>query len=335
MQQTKPFFSVVIPVYNKATTLKRTLRSVLEQTFNDFEIVAVDDGSSDKSLSILQNAASRHANLRIIRQKNAGVSAARNHGTRESKGEWIAFLDADDVWLPKMLQELLALIERFPEVGMVGTNYYQKVGSCLCARKRNCRVQKVDFYREFKPSSIPFHTSSHAIKADELRQVGGYDERISFYEDAELMFRVANNVCVAASGKPCAVYMDDGNARLTSKAQRLRETSDLIKWPHIDWLERMCKSGKVTKSQLVCGKTWVLSALEFGMFSKERRRRVQMQFPCLYRQLSWIYRRPLLSIPFFLGRKVVRQIIRLLERSSTIIQQRGKSLSREVMRSTD
>ena len=88
--------SVVIPLYNKEKYIKRAIESVLNQTFQKFEIIVVNDGSTDKSAEIVQNI--KDPRIRLINQKNAGVSAARNRGIQEAKYEYIAFLDADDFW---------------------------------------------------------------------------------------------------------------------------------------------------------------------------------------------------------------------------------------------
>jgi len=89
-------FSVVIPLYNKERSVKNTIESVLNQTFQDFEVIVVNDGSTDNSLEVVKSF--NDERIRIINQKNSGVSSARNRGIKEAKYEWIAFLDADDLW---------------------------------------------------------------------------------------------------------------------------------------------------------------------------------------------------------------------------------------------
>lgn len=99
----KPFFSVVLPLYNKEKYIKRTLESVLNQTFSNFEVLVIDDGSTDKSCEIVESI--NDSRIRLIRQENGGPSKARNRGIKEAKGKFIAFLDADDEWLPEKLAE--------------------------------------------------------------------------------------------------------------------------------------------------------------------------------------------------------------------------------------
>lgn len=109
-----PFFSVVIPLYNKEKYIKRTLESILSQTFSNFEIVIVDDGSKDKSCEIVESI--NDSRISLIRQENGGPSKARNRGIKEAKGEFIAFLDADDEWLPKKLEKQHEFHNENPDV---------------------------------------------------------------------------------------------------------------------------------------------------------------------------------------------------------------------------
>lgn len=98
-----PYFSIVIPLYNKEKYIKRTLKSVLKQTFTNFEVIIVDDGSTDNSSEIIKSI--NDSRICLIQQENGGPSKARNRGIQEAKGEFIAFLDADDEWLPGKLEK--------------------------------------------------------------------------------------------------------------------------------------------------------------------------------------------------------------------------------------
>ncbi len=109
-----PFFSIVIPVYNKEKYIQKTLDSVLTQTFEDFEIILVDDGSKDKSYKIIKNI--KDSRIHLIRQENGGPSKARNLGIKESKGQFIVFLDADDIWFPNKLEKQYKLHSENPEL---------------------------------------------------------------------------------------------------------------------------------------------------------------------------------------------------------------------------
>ena len=114
--------SVVIPLYNKEQYIERAVYSVLSQTFQQFEIVIVNDGSTDGSASVIERM--DNPLIRLIHQKNGGVSAARNRGIEEARFEYIAFLDADDEWKENHLEIIAGLISKFPECGVFGTSYY-------------------------------------------------------------------------------------------------------------------------------------------------------------------------------------------------------------------
>ncbi|MCB0445703.1 MAG: glycosyltransferase family 2 protein, partial [Gelidibacter sp.] len=111
-----PFFSVIIPLYNKEKHIKTTLDSVLAQTFNDFEVIIVNDGSTDKSLKIAETFDDKR--IHIHTTENKGVSYARNYGVSKSNSNLIAFLDADDYWFPHHLKDLKHLIKKFPNCGL-------------------------------------------------------------------------------------------------------------------------------------------------------------------------------------------------------------------------
>ena len=116
-----PFFSIIVPVYNSAETLGRALQSVMEQSFKDWELILVDDGSSDDLTSVL-NSFSAH-NISIVTQENLGVSSARNRGVSMAKGEWLTFLDADDYYYEHRLAMAYELIQHHPEIGFVTGDY--------------------------------------------------------------------------------------------------------------------------------------------------------------------------------------------------------------------
>jgi glycosyltransferase involved in cell wall biosynthesis len=121
MIENKPYFSVVMPLYNKQSHVKEAIETVLIQTFQDFEIIVVNDGSKDDGVKIIEDM--QDSRIRIIHQKNQGVSAARNNGIKEAEAKYIAFLDADDVWLPKFLETIHKMTINFQDAGIYATQY--------------------------------------------------------------------------------------------------------------------------------------------------------------------------------------------------------------------
>jgi len=125
-------FSVVIPLYNKEAYVKSTLASVLQQTFEDFEVLVVDDGSTDDSVSVVNSL--EDSRIRVVSQTNSGVSSARNRGVVEAKHEFIAFLDADDVWERNYLEKMCDLINANPGCGMYGAGHRQVLNDGVWVR---------------------------------------------------------------------------------------------------------------------------------------------------------------------------------------------------------
>ena len=119
------FFSVIIPLYNKENYIEETIKSVLNQSFNDFEVIIVDDGSTDDSLKLASQL--QNSKITIITQKNQGASVARNRAINAAKGKYIAPLDADDIWHKNHLSELKSLIHSFPNAGLFCNNYEIKL----------------------------------------------------------------------------------------------------------------------------------------------------------------------------------------------------------------
>lgn len=118
-KSTCPYFSVVIPLYNKENEIKRAIDSVLNQIFQDFELIIVNDESTDNSLSVVE--AIQDTRIKIISQKNQGEYGARNTGILNSTAPYIAFLDGDDEWKPEYLETIRSLIEKYPDAGLYGT----------------------------------------------------------------------------------------------------------------------------------------------------------------------------------------------------------------------
>lgn len=206
--------SIVIPLYNKRETIARALRSVLGQTVQDFEVVVVDDGSTDGSADIVLSFA--EPRIRIITQPNSGVSAARNRGIREASSEMIAFLDADDEWLPNFLESILSLRSKFPECGIYATSYFlQGVGGQRRERVLNgvgdSTVQIVldDYFLTAAQSNSPVWSSAVAVRKDDLSAVGCFPVGIKSGEDLLTWSRLAARKQVALFQCPLAVYHQD------------------------------------------------------------------------------------------------------------------------------
>jgi glycosyltransferase involved in cell wall biosynthesis len=155
-----PYFSVVIPLYNKECEIFDTVNSVLHQTFSNFEVIIVNDGSTDNSLGVIKKFTDKR--IKIIEKNNAGVSSARNKGIFAAKGLYVALLDADDIWIPEYLSEMKILIEKFPECKIFGANY--KISSFPIKKSKDESVKHLLVTNYFQiAKDIPFLTSSSVV----------------------------------------------------------------------------------------------------------------------------------------------------------------------------
>ena len=205
-------FSVIIPLYNKASYVAKAIESVLSQTFVDFELIVVDDGSRDDSFSIAAQAVEGHDNCRIIRQENTGVSTARNNGVACSRGEFICFLDADDWWVPTFLERMDWLIRTYPEAGIYGTNYYYVKNG----RQRVCvTTAETGFINYCKVYAeklqMPLSSISVAIPRPVFIASGGFKPSLKLGEDFDLWIRIALQNRVAFLDEPLAYYNQDAD----------------------------------------------------------------------------------------------------------------------------
>lgn len=175
-----PLVSVIIPMYNAEKTIEKCLISIFNQTYKNFEILIVDDGSTDNSCEIIKDMKRKEINL--VRQKNAGPSKARNMGISIATGVYIAFLDSDDEWFPSKLEEQLKVFESDTSIGMVAC--------CTTLKKkiRSEKVQKITLFGTLTKNSLA--TSSILVRKEILKKVGFFDETMKYSEDIELWLRI-------------------------------------------------------------------------------------------------------------------------------------------------
>ncbi len=195
--------SVVIPLFNKASYIADTLRSVIGQSLLPREILVIDDGSSDDSAAIVRSLADPL--VRLIEQGNAGPGPARNRGIADAKGEWIAFLDADDLWLPDHLAELALLTARDPAVAFLATSY-REVGehSAASSPPDLAAVGPRDFFA-LPVDGRNICSSSLAVRTEILRASGGFGAAMPG-EDVDLWIRLGLDHPVLVSPRVTVLY---------------------------------------------------------------------------------------------------------------------------------
>lgn len=174
------YFSVVIPLYNKEKYIRHTIDSVIYQTYPNFEIIVVDDGSSDHSLQIVKEI--DDSRLRYINQINKGVSFARNLGASISKHEWIAFLDADDEYEPNFLEEIEQFITKNTNhnISLIGTNYYI---DNIPAFSTTLKCGFYNYFELFNNLKTPNNSSSTVVNKRYFDEISGFPINIKYYED--------------------------------------------------------------------------------------------------------------------------------------------------------
>lgn len=185
--------SVVIPLYNKEPIIERSLKSVLTQDFDDFEVVIVNDGSTDRSVEIVRGI--DDSRITLIDQENGGPSKARNTGVKHAKGEWIVFLDADDELLPNTLDYFNTLIQTYRDIDIIDCNKYFRVKDHIQIGYHPINGYVDNPIKEFYFKKIsPGCGNSVFRRTFMLKHL--YDERIRRFEDGELLTRQLTNAIV-------------------------------------------------------------------------------------------------------------------------------------------
>lgn len=192
-------FSIVIPLYNKYNFIEKTINSVLKQTFDEFELIVVNDGSTDGSEEIVKKIHDRR--IRLLNKENGGVSSARNLGIKNARYIWIAFLDGDDLWEPNHLMSLYDMSLRYPEATVLTTGFspfnkdYDPRSDYLVE----------DYFLEAIGNPI-MCASSVAVKSSCFIKTGYFKDDLTRGEDTEMWIRLAKNCTIARSNQVTSVY---------------------------------------------------------------------------------------------------------------------------------
>lgn len=204
--------SVLMAVYNSERYVAQAVESILNQTFQDFELIIIDDGSRDRSLSILQQYADRDPRIRLIHRENQGISRTRNQLLAEATGEFIAVMDSDDVSLPDRLKQQVDFLRQHPEVVCVGgaQEWIDEAGRFLLHRK------EVESDAEIQQQMLVGHTCinnpSAMMRRSAVLQVGGYDESLAQAEDLDLFLKLGERGQLANLPNPVLQYRQHCNS---------------------------------------------------------------------------------------------------------------------------
>lgn len=226
-----PEISVIVPVYNKREYLEKTLSSIVTQNFHDFELILIDDGSTDGSYELLQAFDYQNLKVTIIRQKNQGVSTARNNAAALAKGKLLAFLDADDWWDEHFLEKMSSFCNTFSEAKVFSCRYYKvKNGENIPA---NIGVEEqfsggyINYYKVYaKTFWVPVNCSFVLIDKVVFLEEGGFNPALKFGEDVHLWLRLAKKYKFAYSPEVLAFSnqdVADNKRALTKKTWKKEE----------------------------------------------------------------------------------------------------------------
>ena len=216
----EPFFSVVVPLYNKEACIQETLEGILAQRYRHFEIVVVDDGSTDHSVEVVQ---SLHADpIRIVRKENGGVASARNRGIQEAKGDWIVFFDADDTMYPNALEEYAKMIAAYEDAEVLISSYDISV-------KRNISLPQYHYCTNFFRDTVRYYargsfylawTGVVCAKKECLQSLGGFNENYTHGEDIDMWYRLVSRFVTVKSDVVTARYQLDALNRVSERSDR-------------------------------------------------------------------------------------------------------------------
>lgn len=191
----KECVSVIIPVYNSTMYIGEAIESVLKQSFEDYEIIIIDDGSTEDIKGAIHRFLDEYDNIRLVRQNNLGPGPARNTGIRLAKGKWIAFLDADDVWLPEKLEKQIAYLKKYPDALVSGGR--QELD---CTSGQTVLTESKVFFKNFakRAETLTYllevsyfcPLSSLVMKKKYIEDVGMFDKSLATVEDDDLIFRL-------------------------------------------------------------------------------------------------------------------------------------------------
>ena len=255
--------SVVIPTYNRKHTLPRALDSVLAQSYQPFEIIVIDDGSTDGTANWFSN---NYPSIQSISQSNQGVSAARNAGIKQSRGDWIAFLDSDDEWLPTKLAKQIETLKVNPEFLFCHTNeIWIRNGARVNQQKKHQKYGGHIFEKcldicRVSPSSSLFHKSV-------LDDVGLFDESLKVCEDYDLWLRISANYPVLFLDEPLI-------NKYGGHEDQLSITPEGIEQYRIQSLEKILSKLTLTNSQFASAKFMLLKKLRIFANGLQKREKI-------------------------------------------------------------
>ena len=259
-------FSVVIPLYNKEKYILNTLDSVLNQSYRDFEVIVVNDSSTDNSLSLVSTIKDKR--LKIYTIPNGGVSLARNYGIKKSNGEYIAFLYGDDIWKQNHLQVISNMINKYNNCGLYFTSYDYlypsgKFHNMNFIKKNHCVIVFDDYCEMIMANKgyTPCWTGVIVVKKNILEAMNGFPVGIKAGEDLDLWLRIGLKYPTCYSSENTASYLQDTENN-SQQGQTLNNVFNYEKWYSYDTNNKLLH--KYVTNMLIAHCMYLLRAKKFN-----------------------------------------------------------------------
>ena len=255
-----PLFSIIVPLYNKEQSICKTISSILEQTYDDFEILAIDDGSTDNSLTLVKNF--NDSRIKVFSKTNGGVSSARNYGINKAKGTYILFLDADDILLTNCLSVYYDLIVNYPSIKVFTTNFNiidtDKSVYTYCKKIKKSIITNP--YKELYLRKIFLRTGNTLIHSSCFNEIGLFNENLNRYEDLEFNIRLLDSFQVVYSPEITFIYLREYSNLSTSNMNFNNEFISIAKINDGSFYKKLFIAEHITQymTKLIVKKDWSL-----------------------------------------------------------------------------
>ncbi|PWK18209.1 glycosyltransferase family 2 protein [Xanthomarina spongicola] len=285
----KPFFSIIIPLFNKEAYIKNTLLSVFNQSFKDFEVIIVNDGSTDNSLNIVDTF--KDERIKIFSKTNEGVSAARNFGFTKASGKFLTFLDADDIWEETFLEQVFKLINNYPEEHVFATalNIRTEKGSYYATYNNlNLNINEIavlDYFQYSLDHSI-LHCASSVFSREVINTIGEFNKTLNTSEDTDYWIRIGLKYPIVFLNKPLATHQVVENGLTKSNRKRFKS---------IDYSSYKALNQSVYFNEYI-NKNMFASALKYrlvGDIESFRKLKSDIDFGKLNFKQKWLLKLPL------------------------------------------
>ena len=253
----QPLVSVILPTYNRAYIVSKALQSVLSQTYRNFEVIVIDDGSTDNTKEIITNISCKDSRVKYFRNnENKGPAGARNVGINLAKGELIAFID-DDEWFPNKLEKQDNLLQTLPEnFAVVYSGFYKVIGAKkIYIPSKNIYPREGRILNSLLKGNF-VDTPSILVRKSALLDVGLFDERLSMLEDWELAIRLSKKYQFKLIDEPLYISYDSSNSVNKQEGAVLARTLEYSLEKHIDDFKKDKKT--LAFIYFLCGKNYIL-----------------------------------------------------------------------------